>query len=140
MKISKAACFCSLFAASVAHSQKKSEQIVDVIVDCTCSDSVGKGYARSLRDEIANSPRYREITDSKEARKNSFRIAIVTVAIDDDSQGASSSTAISIVFIIDGIFLDQVIQTCGQSATVACAKKTLNAFDDDMSELRKNLK
>ena len=119
-----------------AQSQTTSKRTLDVIVSCSCSDTVGKGYARALRDEIARSPRYEEVIDSESNRKNSMTISVVTLAIDDDSQGSSSHAAISVVLMFDGTFIDQLVQTCGASVTSDCAKKTINSLDESVSQLR----
>ncbi len=119
-----------------AYAQRRADQSFSLIVDCTCNDTVGKGYARALRDAIAQSPRYAEVSETKETRKDALKVSIISVSIGDDSEGSSSSTALSVVFTIDGVYLDHLVQTCGDSVTKSCAAKTMNNLDDDVAALR----
>jgi hypothetical protein len=89
---------------------------------------VGRGYARALRDLIATSPRYQEITDSKENQKKALLISVVTLPLGDDSNGSARGAAISVVFVFDGTFLSQYVQTCGDDSK-SCAQKTFDSVD-----------
>lgn len=117
--------FCQPFSAQ---AQKGPQFVYNLIVDCTCTDTVGKGYARSLRDLIATSPRYEEITDSTEYRKRALLIGVVTLPLGDDSDGTARGAAISVVFVFNGTFISQYVQTCGED-TKGCAQKTFDSVD-----------
>lgn len=128
MKLRSFAVVLFLLSASSIGAQKSPPRVYDVIVSCTCTDTVGKSYARSLRDLIANSPRYNELTDSKDNEKRALLISVVTLPLGDDSDGTARGAAISVVFIIDGTYLSQYVQTCGDDASV-CAQKTFDSLD-----------
>jgi hypothetical protein len=124
----KLVCLMWLFALPI-HSQKPAPKVINLIVSCTCTDTVGKGYARSLRDLIAASPRYTELPDSKDNRKRSLLISVVTLPMGDDSTGTASGAAISVVFVANEIFISQYVQTCGTD-TKSCAQKTFDSVDE----------
>ncbi len=115
------------FAVS-SKAQKAPATVYNLIVSCTCTDTVGRGYARALRDLIATSPRYQEITDSKENQKKALLISVVTLPLGDDSNGSARGAAISVVFVFDGTFLSQYVQTCGDDSK-SCAQKTFDSVD-----------
>jgi hypothetical protein len=133
MKIRFAELLIFLLGIAGAHAQKPAPKVRNVIVSCTCTDSVGKAYSRALRDIIAKSPRYAELSDTKENRKQALLLSIITLPIDDDSQGTSSEGAISIVFAFDAVFLNQYVQVCGINAAERCAQTTLDSVDSFMN-------
>jgi hypothetical protein len=116
-------------------AQKRPPTVYNLIVSCTCEDSVGKGYARALRDLIAKSPRYEALSDTKENRKRALLISVVTLPLGDDSQGSATGAAISVVFVFDGAFVDQYVQTCSEGVTSGCAQKTFDAIDDLLNKI-----
>jgi len=118
------------FLPTQGRAQKTPSTVYNLIVGCTCDDSVGKGYARALRDLIAKSPRYNALTDTKENRKRALLISVVTLPLGDDSHGTALGAAISVVFVFDGTFMEQYVQTCSDSVTADCAQKTFDSFDD----------
>jgi hypothetical protein len=120
--------FVALLLSVAAHAQKKPPTVYNLVVSCTCTDTVGKSYARALRDLIATSPRYEEITDSKENQKRALLISVVTLPLGDDSDGSARGAAISVVFVFDGTFVEQYVQTCGENAK-SCAQKTFDSVD-----------
>jgi hypothetical protein len=110
-------------------AQKAPPKVYNLIVNCNCTDSVGKGYARALRDLIAKSPRYQELEDTSDNRKRALMISVVTLPVGDDSQGNANVAAISVVLVLDGLFMDQYVQTCGVSVTTGCAQQTFDSID-----------
>jgi hypothetical protein len=117
-----------LLSTVSSRAQKAPPVVYNLIVSCTCTDTVGKGYARSLRDLIATSPRYAEITDSKDNEKRALLISVVTLPLGDDSDGEAKGAAISVVFVFNGTFVSQYVQTCGED-TKSCAQKTFDSVD-----------
>lgn len=81
MKLRVLALFLLLLPTVSSHAQKTPPRVYNLIVSCTCTDTVGKGYSRALRDLIATSPRYEEITDSKENEKSALLISVVTLPL-----------------------------------------------------------
>ena len=126
--------FLCLLLIGQSRAQKTQPRVYNLIVSCTCEDSVGKGYARALRDLIAKSPRYDALVDSKENRKRALLISVVTLPLGDDSYGSASGAAISVVFAFDGAFVSQYVQTCSDSVTTNCAQKTLDSLDELLSQ------
>lgn len=134
MKRSAIAIFWSLSLIGQSRAQKAQPRVYSLIISCTCDDSVGKGYARALRDLIAKSPRYDELVDSKENRKQALVISVVTLPLGDDTYGSASGAAISVVFVFNGTFVNQYVQTCSESVTASCAQKTLDSVDSMLSQ------
>jgi hypothetical protein len=130
MKISVLAVVLFLLLDVQSHAQKTKPVVYNLIVSCTCEDTVGKGYARALRDLIAKSPRYEALQDTKDNRKHALLISVVTLPLGDDSQGSAYGAAISVVFVFDGTFVEQYVQTCSESVTAGCAQKTFDSVDD----------
>jgi hypothetical protein len=128
VKLSVVALSLILLSTVSLQAQKTPPTVYNLIVNCTCTDTVGKGYARSLRDLIATSPRYEEISDSKDNEKRALLISVVTLPLGDDSDGTARGAAVSVVFVFNGTFVTQYVQTCGED-TKGCAQKTLDSVD-----------
>ncbi len=107
------------------------EGSVPIVIHCTCTDTVGRSFARSLRDEIARSARYKQVSDTEAA----IRVDVVSLAVGPDDAGESQVTALSVVFRVHNSLLDQAVQTCGASATDRCARGTMELVDELVTKM-----
>ena len=100
-----------------------------VIISCSCVDTTGRAFAGALHDALGRSPRYQQVTRSAETDHTALRFSIVSLPLGDDTYGHSESTALSIVFLQDGVMLDHLIATCDRASVESCARSTIAAFD-----------
>jgi hypothetical protein len=109
---------------------------IPIYVDCTCSSKVAMNYATSLRDTIADSPRYMLSTEplknDKGGSSPQWILRIVAVTIGDQD-----SIAISVAFTFGDTFITNLVQTCGINKVSECAKTTLSSADEDITQIIK---
>lgn len=124
--------------SSCAFGQSKPEVMphkIKVHLNCTCEDVVGSKYATALRDLIATSPRYIAADNFVDGTGTTavwnYGLRIVTL---DPSNGKTGvSTVIAVTITWGPIFLDSLVQTCGDEVAKSCASSTFASLDKDVS-------
>lgn len=117
-----------IFLPFSAKAQQPSRKI-PVIISCNCEDEIGRRFASAIRDLLASSPRYYLVDDTAANRKSSFSISLVSLVTDKDTSDQPIADAFSTVFLVNGYFLDQAVQTCGRDKVESCTKSTLSDLD-----------
>lgn len=99
-----------------------------IIVSCVCQDSAGQSVASSLRDQIAESPRYAEIPDRPDNLKTALKMTLLSKEI----PGATASS-IAIVLTSNGIFYDLWVADSSSESGSKTARKLLVSLDEDIA-------
>ncbi|WP_419806007.1 hypothetical protein [Terriglobus sp.] len=115
-----------------AHADDKTDVIF------SCDNTVGRAYGRAFRDLLAKSPRYHELSDTAENRKKAVNVGVVSIEekAGGDSVGAA---AFASVFLLDSVYLDHVVQSCGVNKSEKCAQDLFDSLDEDVDALKKAL-
>jgi hypothetical protein len=116
-----------------AQQQKGQPTVYNLTVDCTCQDRVGKAIVSELRDEIARSPRYSQVDNTKENKPHAITLAMVSVPIDDDTNGSASRGALSTTLVIGSTYMDSFVQTRSKEKGNVCAKALLRNLDSNIT-------
>jgi hypothetical protein len=122
-----------LLLCCVLPAEAQSPHKTGVKINCECADATGILYASALRDAVAESPRYEEVTISESKDRNgkivsNWQLNIVSLDPSDDSSGKSAVLAV-VVLLGDEHYAGQMAQSCGYSAVNRCAVRTLSYLD-----------
>ena len=104
-----------------------------VRVSCSCTDPTARAFAEAVRDAVARNPRYRDVTLTSGTERDLVRLSIVSLPLGGGSHADAPATALSIVFLKDGVMLDHLVETCDQTSVDACARTTVATFDSVMT-------
>jgi hypothetical protein len=134
MKLAAALLLLPLAPLALGQGGVKKNNPYRVIVSCTCADSTGQAFATSLRDRIATSPRYEEISNTLENRKSAIELSIVSVDVFPKNLGHSSAFAVAMT--IDGSLYDLWVQTASVHTAGSAAATLLSSMDEDVSKFQ----
>lgn len=98
----------------------------NVIFHCNCDEQVGSLIATAFRDDLARSPRYREVVEDKDSKESSLRFFVLTM---DDIPESHDHVAYSAVLLFGDAFITHEVGICGRTRAEGCAKDLL-AFVD----------
>ena len=109
-----------------------------VVFECTCDDGGGLLYATKFRDALATSPRYTEVSKTKNGATEDGRyywtVSVVTIDGDGENNRGLSSAVSAAIFVGNTIFDGNYVQVCGRDVVTACAQKLLAILDKEVSE------
>jgi hypothetical protein len=91
-------------------------------------------YCSALKDVVATSPRYEELSGTDHPVGGHWELAIITI---DNSVGNEKglATAVSVSLLRNGfIFVTSTVQTCGRDAVKICATQTLAEMDQAINK------
>lgn len=100
-----------------------------IVVSCTTGDQLGQALCSKVRDAIAQSPRFIEVPDTEENEEKYVTINILTIVAARSIDGRQSEVAVSIVFVMNGMLLQQNVQVCDSFHIGACAGDIVTYLD-----------
>jgi hypothetical protein len=126
-------CLGMLGVAASARAQK-----IALSLDCTTAsgDSVGMRLCTELRDDMARSPRYREVISS--VKDFHWGLHVTTVAVDDTKQSSAQSVAITISSGEVEYFMGDYVMITGTERVKSQAETILAALDEAVDEAKKS--
>jgi len=126
-------------ALAVGLAASASAEKQPISLDCTTSsgDATGLRLCTELRDLIAASPRYREVSHG--AKEFHWALHVISLAVD----GAPGLSAQAVVFTADsadglGYYLSGYVYTTGQSRVKDQAQTILAEIDGDVNTATKS--
>lgn len=132
LHVGLAAASALLFLCCQPHSEAQPAASDRVAFSCACNDSTGRLFASAMRDALDRTGRFREVSVGRSPDRAAAVFSIVSLPLDDDSRGESHSTALSVVFLRDGVMLDHLVETCQRAAVESCARSTVSAFESTL--------
>lgn len=103
-----------------------------IAFSCACNDATGKLFATALREALDRTGRFREVDPRRTTVPAAAAFSIVSLPLEVDARGESQGTALSVVFLRDGVMLDHLVETCNRVAVDSCARSTVSAFESTL--------
>jgi len=129
--------FLILPAITVAQTPAKVSQPRLVTINCACDDPISIRFGTAVRDQIALSPRYKEIQSGENEKEGHWDINIVALDPEEGTRDAGIRTVLSVVVTRGNYLWTHVAKVCGRDRVDSCASAMIATMDKDIEETQK---
>ena len=107
-----------------------------VTIQCDCDDRVSMRVGTALRDQIALSPRYKEV--SANDSEGHWDINILAIDPDAGISDQGSMAVLSITVTRGNYLWTHLLKVCGRDRVDTCASDIISSMDKNIEETQKS--
>jgi hypothetical protein len=125
-------CVVALLIIMSGNLTSQTKVQIPLIIDCIANDAIGKSLCRAVRDEVARSPRYAEVSDNDANWLTAGELHVNSTAavgsLEDDN-----IAAVATVFTKGGRYYASNVMGCGRTRIADCARGIVDDLDGAFS-------